>query len=98
MKILIDRNIYSDECISKCVYSLSDVFQCNRQLDGNTESIELIPTNRFISDEDTKRLFLQKLNDFKLRQIVAEETKDIRTILYAKAFADYEDFNIEEAE
>lgn len=98
MKILIDRNIYSDECISKCVYSLSEVFQCNRQLDGNTESIELIPTNVFISDEDTKRLFLQKLNDFKLRQIVAEETKDIRTILYAKAFADYEDFNIEEAE
>ncbi len=98
MKILIDRNIYSDECISKCVYSLSEVFQCNRQLDGNTESIELIPTNGFISDEDAERLFLQKLNDFKLRQIVAEETKDIRTILYAKAFADYEDFNIEEAE
>ena len=98
MKILIDRNIYSDECISKCVYSLSEVFQCNRQLDGNTESIELIPTNGFITDEDAKRLFLQKLNDFKLRQIVAEETKDIRTILYAKAFADYEDFNIEESE
>ena len=98
MNILIDRNVYSDECISKCVYSLSEVFQCNRQLDGNTESIELIPTNGFISDEDTKRLFFLKLNDFKLRQIVAEETKDIRTILYAKAFADYEDFNIEEAE
>lgn len=98
MKILIDRNIYSDECISKCVYSLSEVFQCNRQLDGNTESIELNPTNGFSSDEDIKRLFLQKLNDFKLRQIVAEETKDIRTILYAKAFADYEDFNIEESE
>ena len=98
MKILIDRNIYSDECISKCVYSLSEVFQFNSKLEGNIESIELNPAKGSISDEDAERLFLQKLNDFKLRQIVAEETKDVRTILYAKAFADYEDFNIEEAE
>ena len=98
MKILIDRNIYSDECISKCVYSLSEVFQCNRQLEGKTESIELVPINGLMPDEDVEKSFLQKLNDYKLRQIVFEETKDIRTILYAKAFADYEDFNIEEAE
>lgn len=98
MKILIDRDIYSDECVSKCVYSLSDVLQCNRKLEGHAESIELKPIKGFVTDEDAERLFLQKLNDYKLRQIVFEETKDIRTILYAKAFADYEDFNIEESE
>ena len=42
------------------------------------------------------RSFLQRLNDYKLREIVIAETKDIRTILYAKAFADCEDFSLEE--
>mgnify|MGYP002620006777 CR=1 FL=1 len=98
MKILIDRNIYSDECISKCVYSLSGILQCNRQLNGDLESVELNPTNGGLSDADVERLFLQRLNDYKLRQIVFQETKDIRTILYAKAFSDYDDFLLEDAE
>jgi His-Xaa-Ser system protein HxsD len=36
------------------------------------------------------------LNDFKLREVVANETRDIKTILYAKAFADDEDFSEED--
>ncbi len=98
MKILIDRNIYSDACISKCVYSLSGDFHCIRQLDGYTESVDVVPLKGIMQDDDVERMFLQRLNDYKLRQIVLEETKDIRTILYAKAFADYEDFNEEEPE
>ena len=38
-----------------------------------------------------KKLFFEKLNDFKLRGIIDEETKEIRTILYAKAFGDFDD-------
>ena len=56
------------------------------------------PLKGIMQDDDVERMFLQRLNDYKLRQIVLEETKDIRTILYAKAFADYEDFNEEEPE
>ena len=39
---------------------------------------------------------MQTLNDFKLRQIVADETRDIKTILYAKAFAEDEDLSEED--
>lgn len=39
-------------------------------------------------------LISQQLNDYKLREIVEKETHDIRTILYAKAFADCEDLEV----
>ena len=58
----------------------------------------MVPLKGIMQEDDVERMFLQRLNDYKLRQIVLEETKDIRTILYAKAFADYEDFNEEEPE
>jgi len=35
------------------------------------------------------------LNDYKLRQTIDDETRDIRTILYAKAFADDENLTLE---
>ena len=90
MIIEVDRNIYNDACISKVVYTLSDRFNCNRQLIETKEyiKIELIKTDNIINESDIKTLFFQKLNDYKLREIIKEETKDINTILYLKAFAD----------
>ena len=98
MTIIIDRNLYSDACISKCIYSFSGEFECQRTLSGETETIEFFSCQPITEEEALKRRFLQRLNDYKLREIVIEETKDIRTILYAKAFADCEDFSLEEAE
>ena len=37
--------------------------------------------------------FFNVLNDYKLRQVIEDETHDIRTILYAKAFADFDDID-----
>lgn len=96
MTITVDRNIYSDECITKCIYSLLGTFECQRHLQGNEEHID-IRCLKPISEKDIQRIFLQALNDYKAREVIARETKDIRTILYAKAFADCDDFN-EEAE
>lgn len=95
MTISIDRNLYSDACISKCIYSFSGEFECRRTLCGSTETIDIF-SDQTIDEEELTRRFLQRLNDFKLREIVIEETKDIRTILYAKAFADCDDFNMED--
>lgn len=97
MNILIDRNIYSDACVSKCIYSFSGEFECQRTLSGNNETIEFLPSQSIDGDDLIKR-FMQRLNDYKLREIVIKETKDIRTILYAKAFADCEDFTLEDEE
>ena len=98
MNISIDRKIYSDACISKCIYSFSCEFECQRTLYGETETIEFLAYQSIIDVEDVKKRFVQRLNDYKLREIIIEETKDIRTVLYAKAFADCEDFTLEDAE
>lgn len=94
MTIDIDRTIHSDACITKCIYALSKDFDCRRSLHGTVESVEIQPRGE-TEEETVRHLFLQTLNDYKAREIIATETKDIRTILYAKAFADCEDFDEE---
>ncbi len=93
MVIKVDRRVFSDECISKVVYWFSGRYTVIRRLEtDNTEIIQLCPIGNIEFDEkQVEHLFHQRLNDFKLRQIVENETHDIRTILYAKAFEKYID-------
>ena len=95
MTILIDRTIYSDVCVTKTIHALSKDYDCQRSLSGTKETVEIIPRDTSVSEEETRHAFLQMLNDYKARGIIASETKDIRTILYAKAFADCDDFEEE---
>lgn len=98
MKIKIDRRIYSDTVISKAVYWLSDDYIIVRnQLDDFTESISAISKDGKVWDEISwQSRLMGALNDFKLREIVADETRDIKTILYAKAFAEDDDLSEED--
>jgi len=98
MKTTIDRRIYNDSVISKAIYWLSGGFTIARTLlDETTEELTISSKDGEKIDEDAFKLKLtQALNDFKLRQIVADETRDIKTILYAKAFADDEDLTEED--
>lgn len=87
MKIELDRKIYNDATVSKAIYWLSNQFSFNRNLEGDIETVNIQPKpSVLISPEEIKFLFLDTLNDYKLRGIIHEETKDIRTILYVKAF------------
>lgn len=88
MKIIIDRRIYDDACISKALYSLSGVYSFSRSLDNNIESVEVISKSKQAIDET---LIIDTLNDFKLRGIINKETKEIKTILFAKAFGDLDE-------
>lgn len=97
MIILIDKRIYSDSVISKVVYWMSGDYKIVRKsLDEFTEHVELTAINMVSSDSSAEMRFNQLLNDFKLRQIVAYETRDIKTILYAKAFAEDEELSEED--
>lgn len=89
----IDRRLYSDSCISKVVYWLSGQYAIDRHIDGEEEIITIEGC-----DDDNKLLedFFEKLNDYKLREVIDTETKDIRTILYAKAFGDFDGITEEE--
>ncbi len=95
MTIDIDRRIFNDVAISKTVYCLSGDYVFRRKLDGDIEHIIVTPKyDNHKTDKDIEFEFLDKLNDYKLRGIIAEETREIRTILYAKAFSDDDDLSV----
>lgn len=97
MTLTIDRRIYNDSIISKAIYWLAgDYIIVRSLLDDNTELLSVTSKNANIAEETVKTQLMQILNDFKLRQIVADETRDIKTILYAKAFAEDEDLSEED--
>lgn len=97
MTIEIDRRIYNDSVISKAIYWLSgDYIIVRSLLNDITESISITTKSGSINEQELEVKLLQTLNDFKLRQIVADETRDIKTILYAKAFAEDEDLSEED--
>lgn len=93
MILRIDRDIYSDSCISKVVYWLSGQYPIIRHLDGHEE---IITIDCDVEEKEIERSFYEKLNDYKLREVINIETKDIRTVLYAKAFGDFDDLTEEE--
>ena len=93
MTLRIDRKIYSDSCISKVAYWLSDQYAIERHLEGDEEIVSIEEVD---DEQKLRQLILEKLNDYKLREIIESETKDIRTILYAKAFGDFDDLTEEE--
>ena len=93
MTLRIDRKIYPDSCISKVVYWLSNQYTTERRLEGDEE---LLSIDGEINEDQLRKTILEKLNDYKLRGIIDAETKDIRTILYAKAFGEFDDLTEEE--
>ena len=96
MIINIDKRIYPDDCISKAVYSMADKYVIERSyLSETEESITIIPKSN-TANEVVKGDLFNHLNDYKLRSIIEKETHDIRTILYAKAFADCDNVSEED--
>lgn len=93
MNIYVDRTIYSDKCLSNVVYWLSGEYRINRSLKGNIETMSI---EDVVDEEAFKTRFFQLLNDYKLREIIDSETKDIKTILYAKAFGEFDEVTEEE--
>lgn len=90
MILRIDRNVYSDSCISKSVYAIADKYAILRRVEGEEEVLDIRPLSpESGNDELISNDVIKALNDFKLRTIIEEETRDIKTIIYAKAFADY---------
>jgi His-Xaa-Ser system protein HxsD len=93
MTFNIDRNIFSDNCISTVVYWFSGQYAIQRSLQGSIETLTIDD----VPDEKQFRIeFYQKLNDYRLREQIDKETKDIKTILYAKAFGEFDELTEEE--
>lgn len=91
MIIEVDKNIYSDKVISKVAYWLSSKYTVKRRTHNNIEEIEINAQSEEIAILGKE--FFKMLNDYKLREIISNETREIKTILYAKAFAEDDDFS-----
>lgn len=96
MTVKIDKRIYNDRVITKALYWLSkDFIIIRRTIDAYTEEVGSSAINQD-NDDEFEQKFFYLLNDFKMRQIITDETRDIKTILYARAFSEDDDLNTDD--
>ncbi|SDG19676.1 His-Xaa-Ser system protein HxsD [Chitinophaga filiformis] len=94
LKITVNAKLYSEAVLFKCFYWYGNTFEVDiNKVDESLFQITLKYTvpgatpdwNNIISR------IKRDLIDFRLRQIVTEETRTVRELIIAKAFAYYEE-------
>ena len=90
---IVDTQVFSMNIVHKVLYWLSDSFLIQSTLDGNDLHVELTSKQSILNWQDVEMKISQLFCDYSLRKIISEETKDIRNILYIKAFSNLDDFN-----
>lgn len=93
--VRIDSDVYSKEVVAKVVYWLSRDFTIMQSLEGNNWTLSLESHNAVAWDKVKKHLS-QLLTDYQMREVITSETKDIRNILFIKAFANVEELLADE--
>lgn len=96
IELLIDTSIYDNWVIDKVLYWLSaDYLILRRNDDESNVQVVTLSLKEGRSGIDTHSLKERLSNDFidyKNRQTIAKETANIRDLLFAKAFANSDDF------
>ena len=92
----INASIFNERVLTKALYWYTESFiiYWNENKDNLFEiTLELKPSaNKIYTFEYVTHKFNQDLIDYKNRDLITNETKDIRNILYVKAFANNDDF------
>lgn len=92
----VDLTIYSESIIAKVLYWWSDKFTIMRKNIPQTTFQEIILVASCPVLHEDFLVIRQKLSadfiDYQNRSVIASETQAIRNILYAKAFANCDDF------
>lgn len=94
LKITIDAMCYSEAVLFKCFYWYGNTFQVDIRKSGETTfevTLKCIETADVQDWEAITTRIKRDLVDFRLRQIVTEETRIVRELIIAKAFAYYEE-------
>src|SRR5437762_14140149 len=93
LRIHIDSAVYSEDVVFKCFYWYSKNFAVEISKDNNEHLVSLTPKSGTLHEVAVTELLdkiRQDLLDFKLRDIITKETKTVRELIIAKAFAYYE--------
>ena len=92
--VFLDSRVYKIESILKCLYWYSSKFNTDVVIvdDQNQFKVTIWPNleNLNISLEVTLEKLVKDLLDHNLRQIVSDETRNVRDLLIAKAFSNGE--------
>lgn len=92
----VDRSIYDESVIDKVLYWWAGDYVITRRNNPGTTIQTIIfsglnPITQEVFDKMRQKLSADFI-DYKNRAIIASETRDLRNILYAKAFANSDDF------
>jgi His-Xaa-Ser system protein HxsD len=89
--LFVEREVYNEDVLHKCFYWYGNNF--NVDISINSDKLFLVklqPHSETTDFENTLQKIKRDLIDFKLRDIVSKETKTIRELIIAKAFAYYD--------
>lgn len=92
--IFVGKTLFSEDILFKCFYWYGNNYSISiNSLNKHTYKVNIKLKSDTLIDFDGEKLYekvIRDLNDFKLRDIVTKETKNIRELLVAKAFAHYD--------
>lgn len=87
-----DKKYYTKGVIAKTVYWLNQDYSASVREDESHYEITISAKDGGEIQRNIEEHVSQLLADFVLREQIIKETKDIRNILYIKAFANTDDF------
>ena len=95
-ELTVDTSIYDNWVIEKVLYWWSSDYIITRKnaadLRSQVITMELKPGSKEISILEIKERLSEDFIDYKNRQTIAKESANIRDLLFAKAFANSDDF------
>lgn len=96
IELTVDTSIYDNWVIEKVLYWWTKDFIVTRENKKEshiqTISLQLKDGHEYIGFQTLKERISNDFIDFKNRQTIAAETANIRDLLFAKAFANNDDF------
>ena len=97
IQLAIDIKLYSAEVLHKCFYWFGNKYVVSIRIDTASSYIVDIALKSGIYTQPDIEELTQKVKtdliDFKTREIISKETKNIKEILIAKAFAHSDEFD-----
>jgi len=93
LKVIVESEIYGSDIIHKCFYWYTKNYSID--ISQKLDKIEVLIGG--ISLNENKEELVTKIKrdviDFKTRDIISKETKNIRELLIAKAFSNNDEFD-----
>lgn len=86
----IDTSLFSKSVVTKVLYWLNNNYTVMLSCDDNIIKMELECVHGHDWDK-VKKDISTMLSDYQMRELIEQETRDIRNILYVKAFANVDE-------